>query len=138
MRKSKTALLRIFLLMILAYHLILCAVTFLPAETAKQASHLFFGMEIAADSQIVYMSRLFGMYAAIFGISMGIAAIDPPRYRLLLIFGGILFFARAINNIMMIEYLRSVFHMPLVRIWQCIITLVIFGTSLFVLLPEKE
>ncbi|MFA5093747.1 MAG: hypothetical protein WC512_00725 [Candidatus Omnitrophota bacterium] len=138
MKNTNNAILRIILLVVMAYHLLLGAVTFLPAETAIKISRPLFGMVILDSGQLFYMSRLFGIYAAIFGLLMGICAIDPQKCRRLLIVGSGLFYIRAFNNIAMTGYFQTTFGMSMTRIWQCIITLLVFGTLILVFLPKNE
>ena len=99
---------------------------------------MLYGMDIVTTAQVSYMGKLFAMYAGIFGIFMGLAAIDPYRYKLVIRWAALLFFVRFLTNLMFFDYLRANFSMSPLRIWQCIIMIAFFGISLFVLSGCQE
>lgn len=123
---------------ILLYHLMLGVVPFLPERVAVKASLILFGLNITTSDQLNYLSKLFGIYAALFGIFMGLAAVNPLKYKLFIQCGLALFIIRFITMLLLLQDIQDAFGAHPLRIWQCIITIAVVGISLFILMPRDS
>lgn len=138
MHRKKKLLIQVLLWTACVYHMLLGIIPFLPQKLALRFAFVLYGMDLDVTAQLSYIGKLFAMYAGIFGVFMGLAATDPCRYKLVIRWAALLFFARLLTNFVFFDYLRANFSMSPLRIWQCMIMLVFFGISLFILSGCQE
>ncbi len=119
------------------YHVVFGLMTFLSRDLAVQIAKDFFGMTIVANDQIIYLAKLLGIYAFIFGIVMFVAARKPDVYRAFIWVGVVLYAVRIVNRIVFSDLVRNAFLVSSFAFWMEIILLTFFGGLLYILRPKQ-
>src|SRR5687767_2137085 len=95
---DKTGLLQVVLWLIALYHVLMGLGAMLSARIVEGLARGVFGMRLQLTPASAYLAKLLGIYAAVFGAVVGIAATDPTRYAVLLDVIVVLYVLRIVNK----------------------------------------
>lgn len=97
----------------------------IPAIAATLA-----GMKINPVPEFVYLAKPFGVYAAVFGVMMGVAAWNPVKNRALITIGVVLFGLRILQRVLALNEVEQLFGVSHARSVQTIVIVAALGAAL--------
>ncbi|MGA2254988.1 MAG: hypothetical protein ABSG53_10025 [Thermoguttaceae bacterium] len=127
--------LKFVLALISVYHIALGVVPFMSPDLAVQVSSSVFGMTLVVTPQLLYIAKLLGIYAFIFGIVVLLVAKNPEKHRGLIYVIVLLYAARIINRIMFIHGFMEAFQTTAFRAWSDVVLLAVFAAAVILLRP---
>jgi hypothetical protein len=133
---SKRLALQLVLISIFLYHLVLGVCGFLSEGTAVWLADLLFGVKVDPTPQISYVVKLLGIYAVVFGLMAGAAAVAPERHPALLNLVVVLYALRILNKFVFFDLFTRAFAAPPARTWVDIAMLAGFGLAVALLKPR--
>jgi hypothetical protein len=134
---SKRLALQIVLWAICLYHVVLGGGAFLSEDVAAWLAELLFSIKLEPTPQLSYVVKLLGVYALVFGLVSGTAALAPERHPTLLNLVIALYALRVLNKLVFSELFTRAFAAPPARTWIDIAMLTAFGLAVALLKPRK-
>src|SRR3989338_4485753 len=136
---KSTKLLKIVLGIVAVYHILLgIAGILIPADLISKLASQFFYFTLTVTPEVGWVIRPFASYLLVFGVFMGVAALDPSKYKLI-IYGGIsLFVVRIIQRLYFMARGFEEFGTDPVRSWLHIGVVTILAIALIVLVRKEK
>lgn len=131
----RETLLELVLWLIALYHFLMGLGAVLSERVAEQLAEKAFGIRLRLEPQTSYMVKLLGVYAAIFGVVVGVAATNPGRYPVLLDVVVGLYVLRILNKVGHRKLFSEAFDAPERRVWIDLAMLAAFGGAVLLLKP---
>jgi hypothetical protein len=110
---------------------------FISGEMAAKIAASVFGMTLNVTPQLHYLTKLLGIYAAVFGVLALMVAARPVEYRQLTFVIVALYAARILNRVIFLGQFMDAFQATAFRAWSDIVLLALFGGAALLLMPPK-
>ncbi len=127
--------LKVVLTLIGVYHIGLGVVPFISQELAVQAASSVFGMTLVVTPPLLYIAKLLGIYAFVFGIVVLLVAQNPQKHGGMIYVIILLYAARIVNRVLFIQGFMDAFQATAFRAWSDVVLLAVFAAALIVLRP---
>ncbi len=134
-QETRLRALKFVLALIGVYHIALGVVPFISPDLAVQVSSSIFGMTLAVTPQLLYIAKLLGIYAFVFGIVVLLVAKNPEKHGGLIYVIPLLYAARIINRIIFIREFKEAFQATAFRAWSDVVLLALFAVAVVFLRP---
>jgi len=117
------------------YHFLMGLGVLISERAAERLADRVFGIKLVLAPQTSYIVKLLGVYTAIFGVVVGIAAVDPGRHPDLLNVVVLLYALRIANKLAYRKLFNEAFAATQARVWTDLTLLAFFGLSVLLLKP---
>ena len=122
--------LRGLLWFICLYHVACGLATILWPDQIPTIAEKLAGMKVHATPEFLYLAKPFGVYAAAFGVMMGVAAWNPVKNRALISIGIVLFTLRIVQRLLTLGEVEQLFGVSHLRSLQTIGIVGVLGLAL--------
>jgi hypothetical protein len=114
----------------------LCGVT--SPQLAVKAAKLFYGAQLDATPVAAHILRILGAYMLAVGILAAVAALNPARYRPLIVVLASLLALRVLQRLVYAEEIQATFQISGSRIWIQSVYFGLYAAALLYLLPRRN
>jgi hypothetical protein len=128
--KSNHRGLRALLGLICVYHAAVGVIAFLPPSAVSAAAQALLGLKLPAEPALFHVIQSFGVYALVFGFTMGLAAYDPVKNRAMITVGIFLMALRVGQRLAGLEDLERSFGVSPLRNAGTVATVAGIGIAL--------
>lgn len=129
---------KIVLLLIAVYHIAFALLTVISDEMAATVAKHAFGVTLDMSPQVMYMTKLLGMYGAAFGLFVLIIAFKTARYATLLYVVIALYAARIATRLIFLPGVSDSFKIEQPRIMVGAGLLALFALAVAFVRPKRE
>ena len=129
--------LKIVLAVISVYHIFLGILAYLSGQWAVGIAKIVFGMTFSVNDQLLYVTKLLGIYALVFGIFAAMAAANPQKYRHVVEIGILLYVLRLINRLVFAGQIQQAFQVSTSSMLVEVLLIIFFGLALWMLRPKQ-
>lgn len=130
--------LKVVLAMICIYHVVLGLATFVSGDLTVKLAKTIFGLNLEMTPQMSYIVQLLGVYAIVFGVVAGMAALDPLKHPVLLNVIVLLYALRIMNKLLSMNQFQQAFGASMTKVWTDIVLLAAFGVAVVALRPGRS
>lgn len=127
---NKHTALRGLLWFICLYHVTLGLCANLPAPQVQAVGSALLGLHLPDNPALFQLLKPFGVYVAVFGVMMGVAAWNPVKNRALISVGVVLFALRLLQRLTDLEGVQQNLGVTSGRNWATIATVAAFTALL--------
>jgi hypothetical protein len=122
--------LRVVTWVICVYHVFIGVVLNGPVPWIQWVSTTVLGATRLPDPSALFLARMLGTFALVFGLSMGLAAYDPIKNRALLSLGAILVGLRGVQRLFQAGDLESALGISAGKNWTTVLLILFFAAAL--------
>lgn len=122
--------LRGLLWFICLYHVACGLAAILSPDQIPTIAEKLAGMKVTASPEFLYLAKPFGVYAAAFGVMMGVAAWNPIKNRALISVGIVLFALRIVQRLTSMGEVEQLFGVSPARSLQTVAIVAVLGLAL--------
>lgn len=112
MDRSPYWLLRIVLLIVAVPPLVFGLAAAISGDFVVKIAGVFSRAAIVLTPEIDYLLKPLGLYVLMFGALMAYAAVDPVKNRVIITWGGVVLFLRAVQRLVLTAELSDLFLIP--------------------------
>ena len=122
------------------FHVIGGLMILFSQESSQCYCEIVFGYILNINQEMEYILRNLGIYALAFGVILFFSAKNPMRFKPVILSLVIIYVFRVFNSLFTVENIRSIFQVPVYRIYIAIIILTILSVLLtigYLQLPKE-